>query len=106
MWTNDGTLMGRWPVVTGNNASISVGDNINDIYAKLVNIKNTSNYANKFERISIFEKDFTKAYDPQMAQSRIWYVNGNIDDKKYYRLELNFAESRLVSIYSAILERY
>ncbi|MDT3404221.1 hypothetical protein [Mucilaginibacter terrae] len=105
MWTNDGVQMGRWPVVTGSNSSIAVEDHINDVYAKLVNIKKISAYANKFERISMFDKDFSKAYDPQMAASRLWYVNGNIDDKQYYRLELNFVAGKLVSIYSALLEK-
>lgn len=105
IWTNDGMQMAKWPVVTGSSSSVAVGDNINDIYAKLVNIKNISTYANKFERISMFDKDFSKAYDPQMAASRLWYINGNIDDKKYYRLELNFTEGKLVSIYSTLLEK-
>ena len=105
IWTNDGVQMGRWPVVTASNSSVAVGDNINDIYAKLMNIKSISTYANKFERISMFDKDFSKAYDPQMANSRLWYVNGNIDDKKYYRLELNFTAGTLTSIYSTLLEK-
>lgn len=105
IWTNDGVQMGKWPVVTGSNSSVAVGDNINDIYAKLVNIKNIGTYASKFERISMFDKDFSKAYDPQMGASRLWYINGDIDDKKYYRLELNFTAGELVSVYSTILER-
>lgn len=105
IYTNNGEQLNKWPLLNGNSASVAVGDNVTDIYAKLVNIKNMSAYANKFERISIIQKDFTKAYDPQMANSRLWYVNGNVDDKQYYRLELNFTAGTLTSVYYTLLEK-
>lgn len=106
IWTNNGAKLSKWPAANSSNASVAVGDAVNDIYTKLVNIKKMSSFANKFERISVSQKDFNKAYDPGMVNSRLWYVNGNIDDKKYYRLELNFTAGTLVSIYSTLLEKY
>lgn len=105
IWTNDGKQMNRWPATTGSNASVIRGDQVGELYAKLNNIKKISAYANKFERISVFEKDLTKAYDDQMTLSRLWYVNGDIDSKSYYHLELNFTAGKLVSIYSTLYEK-
>jgi hypothetical protein len=105
IWTNDGVKLNRWPSNTEGASTVAVGDQVGDIYSKLVNIKKQSVYANKFERISMFEKDIAKPYDGQMTLSRLWYVNGDVDDKSYYHLELNFAAGKLVSIYSTLFEK-
>ena len=104
IFNNNGVKMSKWPSSYANTSSVSVGDNISDVYAKLVNIKKMGTYANKFERISLFNKDFTKEYDPQMGNSRLWYLNGDITDERYYHRELNFSNGKLVSIYTTILE--
>jgi hypothetical protein len=105
IWTNDGAKMNKWPSNTVDASTVAVGDQIGDIYSKLVNIKKLSAYANKFERISVFEKEITKPYDDQMTNSRLWYINGDVDDKSYYQLELNFTAGKLVSIYSTLFEK-
>jgi hypothetical protein len=105
IWTNEGKQMNMWPANTSNNSSIIKGDQVSEVYKKLVNIKSIGAYANKFERISMFEKDITKPYDDQMANSRLWYINGDMDDKSYYHLELNFTAGKLVSIYSTLYEK-
>lgn len=105
IWTNDGKQMNKWPANTSANSSIIKGDQVSEVYTKLANIKTIGAYANKFERISMFEKDIAKPYDDQMTNSRLWYINGDMDDKSYYHLELNFTAGKLVSIYSTLYEK-
>ncbi|TFF40299.1 hypothetical protein [Mucilaginibacter psychrotolerans] len=104
VWTNDGVGLKRWPLINGASASVTVGDPIGGVYQKLVNIKKQAAYVNKFERISIFNKDINKVYDPSMSASRQWYFVSVIDDQRYNMVSLNFSAGNLVSIYSTIYE--
>jgi hypothetical protein len=73
IFLNNGTQLTRWPVGFAQNTTIAVGDPVDDIYQKLVNIKKNPLSAKKLERLSIFFKDNNKPYDPQMSASPQWY---------------------------------
>lgn len=104
--TNSGTELSRWPLNTANVATISKNDPIENIYSSLINIKNIAAYANKFERISLFDKDLTKAYDVQMSKSPQWHFSATVNDKRYYVVHLNFSSGLLTSIYTTLYETY
>jgi hypothetical protein len=104
IFTNDGVRLTRWPIVNDAAHSVAVGDAIEGIYAKLTKIKEQGAYTRKFERISIFSKDITKAYDPLMNASPQWYFTSVIDEKHYTTVTLNFSAGKLASIYSTLFE--
>lgn len=101
---NNGTQLTRWPVGFAQNATIAVGDPVDDIYQKLVNIKKNPLSAKKLERLSIFFKDNHKPYDPQMSASPQWYFISTVSPKRYIYVSLNFTAGKLVSIYTAEFE--
>lgn len=102
--TNGGTKLNSWPSSLTSDVYISVNDPIESIYSKLEAIKEISTYAKKFQRISIFEKDVTKAYDVNMSSSKEWNFNFMSDQKSVTRLTLNFQNQQLISIYSTVVE--
>jgi len=104
MFLNDGTKLVRWPFDTGQNSTIYIGDAVEDIYQKLVNIKKNSASAKKLERLSIFFKDTNTPYDPQMGVSPQWYFVSTLSAKKYNHVSLNFTAGKLVSIYTTVFE--
>lgn len=104
IFTNDGVELNKWPIINDAASSVAVGDAIEGIYAKLVNIRKQAAYVKKFERISIFYKDITKVYDPLMNGSPQWYFTSVIDDKHYTVVTLNFSTGKLTSIYSRLFE--
>ena len=104
IFLNNGTALTRWPVNFAQNTTIAVGDPVDDIYQKLVNIKKNPASAKKLERLSIFFKDNNKPYDPQMSASPQWYFVSTISAKRYVYVTLNFTAGKLVSIYTAEFE--
>lgn len=104
IFLNNGTALTRWPIGFAQNTTIAVGDPVNDIYQKLVNIKKNSAFAKKLERLSIFFKDNNKPYDPQMSVSPQWYFVSTQSTKRYIYVTLNFTAGKLVSIYTAEFE--
>jgi hypothetical protein len=106
IYTNDGVQLNMWPIGNGASATVAVGDPVDAIYQKLVNIKNKGTYANKFERMSIFFKDVTKAYDPQMSASPQWYFATTVSDKRYKFVQYIFTAGKLSAIYSSVYESH
>jgi hypothetical protein len=104
IFLNNGAQLTRWPVGFAQNTTIAVGDPIEDIYQKLVNIKKNPVLAKKLERLSIFFKDNNKPYDPQMSASPQWYFVSTKSAKRYMYVTLNFTAGKLVSIYTAEFE--
>jgi hypothetical protein len=104
IFLNNGTQLTRWPVGFAQNTTIAVGNPIEDIYHKLVNIKKNPVSAKKLERLSIFFKDNNKPYDPQMSASPQWYFVSTKSAKRYIYVTLNFTAGKLVSIYTAEFE--
>jgi hypothetical protein len=102
IYTNNALALTKWPIGNGANATVAIGDKIEDIYSKLVAIKNIGAYTRKFEYIAIFSKDLTKTYDPQMSASPQWYFAVPAGNKKYNDVQLNFTSGKLVSIYSKV----
>ena len=105
IWTNSGTELSRWPLNTDRAATIAKNDPIENVYSSLTNIKRVAAFANKFERISLFDKDINKAYAPQMSKSQQWYFATTVSDKRYYVVYLNFSPGVLTSIYATLYEK-
>jgi hypothetical protein len=103
IFLNNGTMLTRWPFSFAQNA-ISIGDPVDDIYQKLVQIKKNPESAKKLERLSIFFKDNNKPFDPQMSASPQWYFISTISAKRYNHVSLNFTAGKLVSIYTTVFE--
>lgn len=104
IWTNSGTELSRWPSHTDNAATIAKDDAIEHIYLRLTNIKRIDAFANNFERISLFDKDISKAYDAQMSKSSQWYFSAAVSDKRFYVVHLNFSLGFLTSVYATLYE--
>nr|WP_067059693.1 hypothetical protein [Mucilaginibacter sp. L294] len=104
IFLNNGIMLTRWPVGFTQSASISVGDPVDDIYQKLVNIKKNPAPAKKLERLSVFFKDSNKPFDPQMSASPQWYFVSTMSAKRYNYVSLNFEAGKLVSIYTTVFE--
>jgi hypothetical protein len=104
IFLNNGAMLTRWPAGFAQNTTISVGDPVEGIYSKLVNIKKNPTPAKKLERLSVFFKDNNKPFDPQMSASPQWYFISTISAKKYNHVSLNFEAGRLVSIYTTVFE--
>jgi hypothetical protein len=104
IFTNDGVKLNMWPIGNSASATVAVGDSVDAVYQKLVNIKNQGTYANKFERMSIFFKDVAKAYDPQMSASPQWYFGTIPSNKRYNFVQYIFTAGKLSAIYSTVYE--
>ena len=104
IFLNNGMMLTRWPLGFAQNTTINVGDPVDGIYQKLVNIKKDPASAKKLEHLSIFFKDNNKPFDPQMSASPQWYFISTISAKRYNHVSLNFTAGKLVSIYTAVFE--
>jgi hypothetical protein len=104
IFLNNGMMLSRWPAGFAQNTTINVGDPVDVIYQKLVNIKKNPGPAKKLERLSVFLKDSNKPFDPQMSASPQWYFISTISAKRYNQVSLNFIAGKLVSIYSTVFE--
>lgn len=104
IYLNSGEMLTRWPLGFTQNTTIAIGDPVDDIYQKLVNIKKNPTFAKKLERFSIPFKDNNKPFDPQMHASPQWYFISTISAKRYNHVSLNFTAGKLVSIYTAVFE--
>ncbi|MES2265197.1 MAG: hypothetical protein V4520_00465 [Bacteroidota bacterium] len=106
IFLNNGRMLTHWPLGFAQNTTINVGDPVDGIYQKLVNIKKDPASAKKLERLSIFVKDSSKPFDPQMSASPQWYFISILSDKRYNHVSLNFTAGKLVSIYTTVFESY
>jgi hypothetical protein len=106
IWTNGGTQLSKWPSNTGVASTIAKNDTIENIYAKLINIKQIEAYKNMFERVSLFYKDINKAFDPQMSKSPQWHFSSTLNEKRFYVVQLNFVAGALTSIYVTLFEKF
>lgn len=104
IYTNAGVELNKWPANYDKSSSITKNDLVETIYSKLVNIKRMKIFEKKFERISIFGKDVSKAYDSNMSVSPQWYFRSGVDSKSYYLIHLSFNEGKLSSIYYTFYE--
>ena len=104
IWTNSGTLLGRWPPNADLSATIAKDEAIGNIYSTLNSISHIAAFANKFERISLFNKDIGKAYDPQMSKSPQWHFSATVNNSRFYIIHLNFSSGLLASVYATLCE--
>jgi hypothetical protein len=105
IWTNGGTQLSKWPSNTGVPSTIAKNDTIENIYAKLINIKQIEAYNNMFERVSLFYKDINKNFDAQMSKSPQWHFSSTVNEKRFYVVQLNFVSGALTSIYVTLYEK-
>lgn len=105
IWTNGGTQLHKWPSNTGVASTIAKDDAIETLYAKLINIKQMEAYKNMFERVSLFDKDINKNFDPQVSKSPQWHFSSTVNDKRFYVVHLNFVSGELSTIYVTLIEK-
>jgi len=106
IYMNNGTPLAKWPSINDFQDGITVGDSISTLYNKLVAIKNVAVYGDKLQRLSLFDKNLTTAFDPGMANSTQWQVVTTTVNKRWQLLELNFSAGTLTSIYYTLYENY
>jgi len=104
IYMNNGTPLTKWPGINEYANGLSIGDSVTTIYDKLVGIKSLSVYANKLQRLSLFDKNLSKDYDPGIASSTQWQIVTAAVNKRWQLLELNFTGGSLVSIYYTLNE--
>ncbi|MFB9294091.1 hypothetical protein [Persicitalea jodogahamensis] len=105
IYLNSGEKLSQWPKNTSEKASIRLGDEAGELYEKLVRIKGMSQYARKFERISLQTKNLAAAFDPAMAQSPQWYFayTTSSDSDVLERVKIHLANEAVTYI---VVERY
>lgn len=106
IYMNNGTPLNKWPSINDFQNGITVGDSVSKLYDKLVAIKGLAEYGNKLQRLSLFDKTLTAAFDPGMANSAKWQIVTSTVDKRWKLLELNFSAGTLSSIYYTLYENY
>jgi hypothetical protein len=105
IFMNNGAPLTKWPSLNDFQNTISIGDPVSSIYDKLVAIKGLSVYGDKLQRISLFDKNISKDYEPAMASVAKWQVLTTVNANKRWQLvELNFSSGTLTSIYYTLFE--
>jgi hypothetical protein len=98
IYLNSGEQLTQWPAQAAASASVAVGDQVEALYEKLVQIKSLEPYSNKFERITLSPKDPAKGYDPNMNLSPQWYFPYAVETTQFYEIQLHFREGKLAFI--------
>ena len=104
IYMNNGTPLTKWPSITEYANGLGIGDSVTTIYGKLAGIKSLPVYANKLQRLSLFDKNLSTDYDPGIANSAQWQVVTATVNKRWQLLELNFTGGSLASIYYTLNE--
>lgn len=95
IYLNSGKQLTQWPAQAAASSSIAVGDPVEDLYEKLVQIKSLEPYSNKFERITLSPKDLAKGYDPNMNLLPQWYFPYAVETNQFDVVQLHFREGKL-----------
>lgn len=98
IWTNNGDKLSHWPVGESVTNRISVGDVISTIYTKLQKLNSIPKYAPRLQRISLFDKNTAKAFDPIMSDSNNWYFSIPLSEKEFHIYYLHFEKGLLIGI--------
>ena len=98
IWTNNGDKLTGWPSDKQVPARLSVGDPVSEVYPKLIKLSTDMRYAIRFGRISLFDKNTEKPFDPIMADSPQWYFSLPAGEKRFHVYYLHFDEGRLAAI--------
>lgn len=104
IYKNNGEALGNWPVTFQGNAVVRIGDSIKHIYQPLLAISATPANSPKFQRMSLFQKNVDKGYDPPMEYSPKWQFTSKISDKRFWLVDLNFTAGVLSSMYRTLYE--
>lgn len=105
IYTNDGKKLNSWP---NNSLSmrVQVGMEVDRVYPQLLALSSISQYARKFQRISLFSKNTNKDFDPAMAQSPQWYFAHSEGDNRQKHIRLHFEEGKLQSVVIGLYAPY
>ena len=103
IYLNSGKKLNQWPEKANAKSSIRLGDKAEELYEKLVRIREISQYAEKFERISLQTKDLAVAFDPSMAQSPQWYFAYTTTNDLLEVVKVNLTNKRVSYI---VVERF
>jgi hypothetical protein len=107
IFMNNGAPLTKWPSINDFQNSIGIGDSVSTIYNKLVAIKALAIYGDKLQRLSLYDKNLLKEYDPTMASSSKWQIITTVNSNKRWQLvELNFSSGMLSSIYYTLFENH
>lgn len=98
IYTNDGKQLNSWPNNNFSPMRVSVGMPVDRVYPQLLALSSISQYAPKFQRISLFSKNTNKDFDPAMTQSPQWYFAHSEADGRQKRIHLYFQEGKLQSV--------
>ncbi|MCG2618186.1 hypothetical protein LZZ85_28050 [Terrimonas sp. NA20] len=107
IFLNNGAPLTKWPGINDFQHSISIGDSVSTIYEKLVAIKGVSVYGQKLQRLSLFDKNISKDFEPSMSTVAKWQILTTVTSNKRWQLvELNFSAGTLASVYYTLFENY
>ncbi|MET0463695.1 MAG: hypothetical protein ABW007_11090 [Chitinophagaceae bacterium] len=105
IFMNSGAPLTKWPSINDFQNSIGIGDPLSTVYDKLVAIKSLSVYGDKLQRISLFDKNMAKDYEPAMAAVAKWQILTTVNTNKRWELvELNFSAGVITSVYYTLFE--
>lgn len=106
IYTNNGTKLASWPNNYFSPMSVKVGMEIERVYPQLLALSSISQYAPKFQRISLFSKNTNKDFDPAMAQSPQWYLAHPETNGQQRRIQLQFEAGKLVAVVIGLYAPY
>ena len=98
IYLNSGKALNQWPANAKTESSVRIGDAVESIYAKLVNIYNKGTYANKFEYIALQTKNVAASFDPVMAQLPQWYFMRKTGPGLWEEVQVNLKNGVLDNI--------
>ncbi|MBZ4187876.1 hypothetical protein [Niabella beijingensis] len=78
----EGRQLPKWPAGRQYRYTINVGDPVDLVYPKLLQLQSSPKYKEYFSAIAAFAKFISKPYDTRMSASSEWYLNYRQPDKK------------------------
>ena len=95
IYLNSGAKLTQWPQKANEKSSVRLEDEAGKLYEKLVRIQGMSQYARKFERISLQTKNLAAAFDPVMAQSPQWYFAYTTGDNLFEMVKIHLISGKI-----------
>jgi|GEM_PF-1785078 len=82
IYNPDGQQLPKWPGGRQYHYTVNVGDPIEAVYNKLLQLQSLKKYKDYFSAISAFAKFISKPYDNRMSASGEWYLNYRQPEQK------------------------
>lgn len=99
IYLNSGQQLTQWPAKQKSNSSVRIGDNVSDLYNKLINVRKIARYSNKFEYISLLTKNLSTNYDNFMSLSPQWYFGYPTGQNQMDQIQVHFQDGKVSKIY-------